>query len=58
MEYALRYVSEMKNKIALLQKINRVRLHKRLYLPFELVNINGSQITNIYYNLEEQSSVK
>ena len=52
-EHALRYVSEMKNKTVLLQKINRVKLYKRLYLPFELVNIDGDRLTNAYYNLEE-----
>ena len=29
-----------------------------MYLPFELVNVNGGQPTNSYYNIEEQSSIQ
>ena len=57
MEYASRYVESIKNKVVVIQKINRVRLHKHMYLPFELVNIDGGQPTNSYYNIEEQSSI-
>ena len=52
-EYTSRYVESCKNKVETLQKINRVRLHKRMYLPFELVNIDGEQRINSYYNIEE-----
>ena len=39
------------------KQINRVRVHKRILLPFKLVCIDGEIPTNYYYNEEEESSV-
>ena len=42
----------------ILQKINRVRLHKRILLLFELVGVDSRTLTNYYYNEEECSAVE
>jgi len=50
MDYAIKYASNEKKKCKKLQKINRVRLFEKMLLPFELVNVDGRQPTNAYYN--------
>ena len=57
-EYEAQYIRAEKNQSMRMQRINRVRIHKRMYLPFELVNIDGRQPTNAYYNQEEISLIK
>ena len=37
--------------------INKVRVYKKLFLPFELVDVDRGITTNYYWNVEEQSSV-
>ena len=46
------------NKVKRLQKINRVRLYKRVFLPFELVNVDRKQLMNTYYNSIDRSSIQ
>ena len=38
--------------------INKVRLHKKVYLQFELVGVDGSKPTNAYYNFSEESAIQ
>ena len=40
-----------------MSRINKVRLHKKVYLPFELVGVDSDKPTNIYYNLSEESTI-
>ena len=41
MEYAIEYIRSIGRKEDELQQINFIRLKKQIYLPFELVRING-----------------
>ena len=41
MDYAIEYISSTRRKEDELQQINFVQLKKQVYLPFELVRING-----------------
>ena len=56
-QYTIQYQYKMNVKIEVLQKINRVRLYKRLLLPFKLVRIDRDCATNCYKNETEISSV-
>ena len=58
MDYAYRYSKLMIDPKKIMRWINAVRLYKKLVLPFEIVNINGKQLTNTYQNNEEVSVVK
>ena len=51
MDYAVQYIYQINKKINVLAKINRVRLHKKVLLPFELVNIDREVPINCYYNM-------
>ena len=57
MDYTRRYIAPIKDWKAIMNRINTVRLAKRLYLPFELVEIDRGQMTNTYENDTEVSSV-
>jgi len=52
------YIQQTNQKNNILQKINRVHIHKKILLPFELVSIDGGTPTNCYYNESECSSVE
>jgi len=41
-----------------MSQINKVRLNKKVYLPFELVEVDSSKPTNICYNLSEESTIQ
>ena len=41
----------------MLNRINKVRKHKSIYLLFELVGIDSHQATNAYFNNDEPSSL-
>ena len=58
MEYAIEYISEMRNRQQILQRINKVRLLKWLFLLFELFRVDGDQTTNMYYNNNKVSTIK
>jgi len=50
MEYAACYVANENDQCIKMQRINRVRLYKRMFLPFKLVNVDRGQPINAYYN--------
>ena len=52
-DYAIDYASTRKQWKERVGKINKVRLYKKLLLPFELVGIDRGLVTNIYLNNEE-----
>jgi len=56
-DYVRSYIAPMKDWKAIMNRINIVRLAKRLYLPFKLVGVDGGQMTNAYGNDTEVSSV-
>jgi len=58
MDYAYRYFHQMKNFKDILYHINRVRIDKGLFLPFELVTADRMQTTNAFHNNRERSAVK
>ena len=41
-----------------MNRINKVRIKKKLYLLFKLVGVNGGKPANAYYNLEEESTIR
>ena len=41
MDLILEYMKEMKDRNKILNKINQVRLYKKAYLPFELLEMKG-----------------
>jgi len=57
-EYAIKYAETIQNKIQTIYKINKVRLSKRLFLPFEMFGIDGDQTNNAYHNNEEVSAIE
>ena len=58
MEYTSYYVKHILDSKQAQHQINKVRLSKRVYLPFELVGINSGQATNTYVNNSEVSTVE
>ena len=58
MDYTYKYFYERSNYKDILYWINRVRMDKGLFLPFELVGIDRIQLTNTFYNNKEQSAVR
>ena len=41
-----------------MSQINKVRLYKKVYLPFELVGVDSGKPTNAYYNLSKESAIQ
>ena len=62
MDYAIDYVNhiKLKNKKQkeYLHDINRVRLYKGVFFPFELLGIDRNKLTNIYWNKDELSLIE
>ena len=58
MDYVRRYTAPMKYWKAIMNRINIVRLAKRLYLLFELVGVDRGKLINAYYNLSEESAIQ
>ena len=58
MDLAYQFYQNHKNYKVLLNRVNKVRLRKGLYLPFELVWIDGGKPINTYYNKEEPSNIQ
>lgn len=48
MDYVTKFLSDDKDKAKKLHQINSVRLHKRTYLPLELVDVDSFQNTNAF----------
>ena len=57
MEYAVDYIESDQCRNQALNKLNKVRKFKCIFLPFKLVGMNGHQVTNAFYNNEEPSSI-
>ena len=57
MEFAVNFTENSNNSNKMLNRINKVRKHKSIYLPFELVGIDSHQGTNIYFNNDKASSL-
>ena len=49
-DYTITYIQQIGRKQLVLQKINRVRLYKKVLLPFKLIRIDGGILTSCYYN--------
>ena len=62
MDYAIDYVDhiKLKNKKQkeYLHDINRVRLYKGVFFPFELLGIDRNKLTSTYQNKDELSLIK
>ena len=58
MNLAFQYATPMSHPKRILNRIYTVRLYKKLVLLFKLVELDGKQITNTYWNTHEISSVK
>ena len=58
MDYAANYVDEQNIKLEILVPINHMRLRKEIYLPCELVRIDGRAQTKEYCDINEKSSIK
>ena len=58
MNFTFAYCSNYSKYKVLMNRINKVRLNKKLYLLFELVGVDSKKLTDTYYNKEEQSSIK
>ena len=52
-DYAIEYARTTKQWKDKVRKINKVQLHKRLFLPFKLVGVDRGVTTNCYYNNEK-----
>jgi hypothetical protein len=57
-DYAFQYFKGRKDYRTILYRINRVQMDKGLLLPFKLVGVDRTQVTNYYYNNEETSSIR
>ena len=55
MEYAHNFTRIEYNSIQLLNRISKVKIHKEILLPFNLVGINVQQVTKEFYNNLELS---
>ena len=58
MKHAIDYVQDKKHKVMLLDKINEVRQHKGVMIPYGLLGENGRTLTNCGHVLEEKSSLR
>ena len=45
MEHTLEHVGDIKGNKEVLRKINQVRNHKRVFLPYELIGSSGVTLT-------------
>ena len=55
MEYAQVFTSKVMNDSSALYQINHVRMHKKVFLPFELVGDTGREETEAYLLEKEES---
>ena len=58
MSYAVEYVKENNLKNEILAPINQVRLSKQLYLPCELVGLDGTTTTKAFNDIKEKSVIR
>ena len=58
MNAAWQYCQGQKQWKVWMSQINKVRLNKKVYLPFELVGVDNGKPTNAYYNLSEESAIQ
>jgi len=56
MDYAVKYVKEMKLNPNIILPINHMRHYKKLYLPCELVGMSSRIRTNAFTDVESKSS--
>ena len=54
-DIVIRYIQIKQLNKKVLQDINFVRKKKKLYLPYELVGMNGKTPTECYNNMHEKS---
>ena len=57
MDMAMKYVQIKQLDKKVLQDINFVWKKKRVYLPYELVGMNGKTPTKFYNNMQETSQI-
>ena len=58
MDYAKKYVYEQKLKNNILTPINQMRIWKGVYLPCELVGVNGREMTKVFCEVNGKSSIE
>ena len=58
MDYTTKYVNEQKLKNDILVPINQMRIWKGLYLPCELIGVNGRERTKVFCEVNRKSSIE
>ena len=58
MEHTLEHVGDIKGNKEVLRKINQVRNHKRVFLPYELIGSSGVTLTTCGKETHERSSAR
>jgi uncharacterized protein with PQ loop repeat len=56
-DFVVKYIEEMKLKYNTIQSLNQMRIFKKMYLLYELVELDGNSITTTYTNEEECSGI-
>ena len=58
MELVIKYVECQNLKKEILAPINQIRIWKKVYLPYELVGLNGKEQTRAFREINEKSSIE
>ena len=58
MDYVIMYVKMKQISELCIAPINQVRTHKKMYLPCELIVLNGKHVTKEAREIEDKSNVE